>query len=198
MRHLLPNSQLLDGADKQTDPSLMTFGGYGSSISDPKLRIVESTDFWKQCRRVRKSIGKQFFPSMRRMKLMNWIHRHPKIWKFFEEKTDLRKITRTYSIELANLGAWEHPCAKSDASEDDNRTRCTWFTGSINNSFAGARALFSLGVVTLDTDLSITISYNVSSVSEQEADLFAAALKNTLIRIEGASSKGIKVGDIGK
>lgn len=196
MRHLLPNSKLLEGSDKQTDPSLMTFGGYGGSISNPKLKVIDSTNFWKQCRLVRKSIGQQFFPSMRRMKLMNWVHRHPRIWNWLETKADLKKATRTYSVELANLGAWDHPCATSQSPPDDDRVRCTWFSGSLNNSFIGARALFSIGVVTLDNDLSITIAYNSATISEADADLFASTFKNGLVHIQSQETKKIRVREL--
>jgi hypothetical protein len=198
MRHLLPNSKLLEGSDKQEDPSLMTFGGYGGSISDPKLRVVEGTKFWKQCRSVRRTIGKQFFPSMRKMKLMNWVHRHPRIWKYLEKKADLEAVTRTYSVELANLGAWNNPCANSSAHEDDERVRSSWFCGSLNNSFLGARALFSLGVVTLDNDLSITIAYNCATITEEQADDFAAMFKSALNIILSQDSKDIKIGELYK
>jgi hypothetical protein len=186
----------MEGSDKNTDPSLMTFGGYGSSISSPKLRIVEDVDFWKQCKKVRRKIAKEFFPSMRRMKLMNWIHCSPRIWNYLEKRTDLGKITRTYSVELANLGAWDHPCATTDAPETDTRARCSWFTGSLNNSFSGARAVFALGVITLGTDISMTITYNMASVTETDADSFADAFKRGLERLLVGGTKGIKIGQL--
>ena len=183
MRPLLPESKLLDGADKQTDPSLMIFGGYGASISNPKLKVIDSSDFWNRCRKVNKGIKGGFFPSMRRMKLMNWTFRRPKIWNFLQKRANLKKMTRTYSIELANIGAWDSPWANDESPLTDDRLRSTWFSGSINNSFDGARALVTLGVVCCGNDLSITFCYNESTFSPKEMDEFVENFKYALYKI---------------
>ncbi|KAI8915595.1 hypothetical protein EDD86DRAFT_196404 [Gorgonomyces haynaldii] len=195
MRHLIPESKLLMGGDKETDPGINLFGGYGASISDPKFKILESNKFWSRCRSVKQKIAKGAFPSMRRMKMMNWTFRHPKIWQFLQKKLDLNKVTRTYSIELANLGAWDAPWATSEDPWDDDRLRSSWFSGSINNSFVGARALMTMAVVTLDNDYSITVSYNTSSVSDQEAQTFMQHFRKGMAKIAESSPK-LKVDEL--
>ena len=36
----ISNSELKNGADKETDPSIDIFGGYAGSVSDSSFRIV--------------------------------------------------------------------------------------------------------------------------------------------------------------
>lgn len=194
MRHLLPNSRLLSNGNRQSDPSLLTFGGYGSSISDPKLRLLDSSNVWKKCRSVRSRITAQFFPSMRRMKLVNWLFRHSKIWKYFEAKTDLEKLERTYSVEVANLGSWDNPLASHlKSSSTDVRLRSLDFYGAMNASFKGARALFSLAVITLDGEMSVGVSFNSSRVMPEEADLFVKTFKIAIDNMRKSSQGKVTV-----
>ncbi|KAH6567185.1 hypothetical protein BASA60_009158 [Batrachochytrium salamandrivorans] len=189
MRHLIPGSQLLNGADKQADPSTKVFGGYGGSISDPSMRLVPTDNLWERSCCVRKRIGSGLFTSMRRMKLANWCFRHPKVWQFLEKRADLGKLTRTFSVEMANLGAWDYDCAAPDVPEDDQRFRLDRFGGTLNSSFEGSRALFSLGAITIGSDMSVTVGYDQSAVSDAEADVFVSHFNSTLDLMRRSSGK---------
>ncbi|KAI8924020.1 hypothetical protein BC831DRAFT_467995 [Entophlyctis helioformis] len=195
MRHLLPNSGLLHGSDKQSDPSLMVFGGYSSSVSDAGVTIDEKREFWERCRSVRRTIGGSFFTSMRRMKFANWVYRHPKLFNFLQKNADIASLTRAYSVELANLGAWDYPGAPPDAPDSDDRARLRWFGGTLSTSFEGARALFTLGVVTLGSDMSVTIAYDKSAVTEEQADRFTALFQASMEKLRTTSGK-VKLGEL--
>ncbi|KAL2911733.1 hypothetical protein HK105_208790 [Polyrhizophydium stewartii] len=195
MRHLIPGSRLLDGADKQTDPSTQIFGGYGGSIADPALRVDDKSDFWDRCRRVRRRIGAGLFTSMRRNKLMNWCYRHPAVWQFLHKRTDIRSQTRLFSVEMANLGAWDYAAAAPDAPDDDERVRMDRFGGTLNCSFDGARAMFSIGVITLGSDMSVTVGYDQAAVADAEADEFIRRFNAILVRLRSAQGK-IRVRDL--
>ncbi|KAI8924017.1 hypothetical protein BC831DRAFT_467991 [Entophlyctis helioformis] len=196
MRHLIPGSQLLAGGDKQTDPSTRIFGGYGGSVTDPSLGVSPKADFWDRCRNVRRRIGSGLFTSMRRMKLANWVYRHPAVYRFLESKADLAKMTRAYSVELANLGAWDYMTATPDSvSDTDTRFRLDKFGGALSSAFVGARALFSLGVITLGSDMSVTVSYDCAAVSEPEAEAFVGHLRRMLGQLRSMAGK-VRVGDL--
>lgn len=93
-RHLLPQSRLLDGGDRETDPSVNVIGSYGGSITVPKFKAVETSRFWERCQAVKRQIEKDFFPSMRRLKLLNWVFRRPKVWKWVQKKTSNADLHR--------------------------------------------------------------------------------------------------------
>ena len=137
MRHLLPNSQLLYGADKQTDPSVMVFGGYAGSVMNANLKIDDKNDFWERCRTVRRGIITNFRASLNRLKLANYLYRRPKLFNYIKSKVHIDKLSRHYSVELANLGAWDCPTANQDSLPEDARLKVTQFGGIINSSFDG-------------------------------------------------------------
>ena len=137
MRHLLPNSRLMYGADKQTDPSVTVFGGYAGSVANANLKLVDSHDFWERCRTVRRGITTSFRASLTRLKLANYLYRRPKLFNYIKNRVQLDKLSRQFSVELANLGAWDCPTANLDSPEDDLRLRLEKFGGIINSSFDG-------------------------------------------------------------
>ena len=137
MRHLLPNSQLLYGADKQTDPSVMVFGGYAGSVMNANLKIKDTNDFWERCRTVRRGIITNFRASLTRMKLGNYLYRRPKLYNYLQKKVQLDKISRQYSVELANLGAWDCPASGMEAGPEETKLRIHQFGGIVNSSFDG-------------------------------------------------------------
>lgn len=137
MRHLLPNSQLLNGADKQTDPSTSIFGGYAGSMQNANLKLKDKHDFWERCRTVRRGIMTSFRASLTRMKLANYLYRRPKLFNFLSSRVSLDKMSRQYSVELANLGAWDCPTAMMSSGPEDLRLRLDQFGGVINSSFDG-------------------------------------------------------------
>jgi hypothetical protein len=150
---------------------------------------VNASEFWERCRTVKRRITRDFFSSMRRLKLLNWVYRHPRIWNYFQKRTDLAELTRGYSVELANLGAWDYPCAPPDADPNDSRLKADWFQGSLNSSFDGARGLFSVAVVTLGNDMSISIAYDKIAISEKDAQAFTTAFHHGLCRAKDATEK---------
>ncbi|KAJ8324124.1 hypothetical protein O5D80_007330 [Batrachochytrium dendrobatidis] len=197
MRHLIPGSQLLNGVDKKADPSTRVFGGYGGSISDPSMRLTPKDDLWDRSRRVKKRIGSGLFTSMRRMKLTNWCFRHPKVWNFLSKKADLAKLTRTMSVEMANLGAWDYDCAPPDAKQEDERFRLNRFGGTLNSSFEGSRALFSLGVITIGNDMSVTVGCDQAAVSDAESECFVNHF-NTCLDVMRKSTGKLTLADLEK
>ncbi|KAJ3262291.1 WD40 repeat domain 95 [Boothiomyces macroporosus] len=180
MRHLLPNSSLLQGSDKETDPGTKEFGGYGGSISDEKFKFTEKSEVWERCKKVKKHLNSSFFPSMRRMKLMNYVYRKPKLWNSLQKKVDLEAVTRTYAVEMANLGAWEYPCAPLDAPESDERIKMDDFYGAQNNSFKGCRAFFSVAVVSIGNVMSVLVTFDQAAITEPEADIFIQSFEKVL------------------
>jgi hypothetical protein len=137
MRHLLPNSKLLFGADKQTDPSIDVFGGYAGSVANANLKLSDSNDFWERCRTVRRGIITNFRASLNRLKLANFLYRRPKLFEWIQSKVQIDKFSRQFSVELANLGAWDCPLANQDSPEEDPRLRLQGFGGMLNSSFDG-------------------------------------------------------------
>jgi hypothetical protein len=137
MRHLLPNSKLLYGADKQTDPSVNVFGGYAGSLANASLKLCDKHDFWERSRTVRRGIITSFRTSLTRLKFANYIYRRPKLFNFIKKRVQLDKLSRQFSVELANLGAWDAPTATPVASAEDMRLRLEHFGGIINSSFDG-------------------------------------------------------------
>ncbi|KAJ3276763.1 Anaphase-promoting complex subunit 2 [Terramyces sp. JEL0728] len=180
MRHLLPNSSLLQGSDKETDPGTKEFGGYGGSISDEKFKFTEKSDIWERCKKVKKHLNSSFFPSMRRMKLMNYVYRKPKLWNSLQKKVDLEAITRTYAVEMANLGAWEYPCAPLDAPETEERVKMDDFYGGQNNSFKGCRAFFSVAVVSIGNVMSVLVTFDQAIITQSEGDVFMQSFEKVL------------------
>jgi hypothetical protein len=180
MRHLLPESRLLFGAEKNGDPGLSVVGSYGGSVLDPKMKVNDKSKFWDRARKVRAKISSEFFPSMRRQKLLNWVYRKPKLWKYLGAKTgifldaDLESVTRTYAVEVANLGAWQSPCSLPTVDPTDPKARMTWFAGTASNSFKGARSVVFVSLITIGTDLGISAAFNSPTISEAEAEQFMA------------------------
>ena len=189
-RHLIPNSRLLEGADKETDPALMEFGGYGGSITSECFKFAKSNDLWERCRAVKRNLSGSFLKSMRRMKLMNFLFRKPNLWKKLQAKVDLKDLTRSYSVEVANLGSWNSPYAPSETPRNDLAT-ADWFAGSLNNSFHGARALFTVALISINNVMSFTVSYDMSTISQQDGDLFVAGITRALEEMK--SSTGGKI-----
>ncbi|KAI9364982.1 hypothetical protein DFJ73DRAFT_756119 [Zopfochytrium polystomum] len=195
LRHMLPQSKLLSGGAKQDDEGLKLFGGYAGSVTNSSLKLVDDSDVWERCRSVRKSIASVFRASVQRMKLMNYCYRHPSLWSFIQAKTDLSKLSRSYSVEVANLGAWDEPAAGPAAPRDDPRLRLEHFGGVVNSSFDGVRGLFTLGVITLGGRMSVAVGYDAASVHEEDAELFVASFCKGLWRLREAQGK-VTVADI--
>ncbi|KAJ3196367.1 hypothetical protein HK101_009180 [Irineochytrium annulatum] len=195
VRHMLPQSRLLQGGDREVDEGLKMFGGYAGSVTNSSLLLEDHSDVWERCRVVRKSISKCFRDSIQRMKLMNYCYRHPSLWRMVERNTDLAKLSRTYSVEVANLGAWEYPVAPPDAPADDSRCRLDHFGGVVNSSFDGVRGLFTVGLITLGGRMSAAVGYDMNSVHESEADIFVKALCEGLMKLKDLEGK-VTVGQI--
>ncbi|KAJ3221089.1 hypothetical protein HK099_003783, partial [Clydaea vesicula] len=163
LRHLIPGSKLIEGADKETDPATAIFGSYAGSISDPALNLKDTKNFWLTCQKVKRDINKIHFSSIARLKLSNYIYRKPSLFKFMQSKVDLKAFTRLHSVEIANLGAWSTP--ESDIIINDIK-------GLVNCNFDGSRALFTLGVITVGGEMSISIGYCEEAIYEEDAILF--------------------------
>ena len=198
LRHMLPQSRLLQGGDRQVDEGLKMFGGYAGSVTNSSLKIDDKSQVWERCRIVRKSIATCFRASIQRMKLVNYCYRHPKIWRMIEANTDLSKLSRSYSVEVANLGAWDYPTAETDAGLEDPRLRLDHFGGVVNSSFDGVRGLFTLGVITLGGKMSVAVGYDVMSVHEEDAETFVSSLVRSLTKLKESSNPKITVDEIRK
>ncbi|KAJ3233029.1 hypothetical protein HDU81_002543 [Chytriomyces hyalinus] len=185
IRHILPQSKLLQGGDRETDESLKVFGGYAGSVSN-NLKIKDTSLIWDRCRKVKRSILTSFRSSIQRMKVANYAYRHPKIWKAVEKRVDLSKLSRMFSCEVANLGAWEYPCATPEAPDSDERVRLDYFGGGLNASFDGSRGLFSVGIITLGGNMNVFVCYDTMSVLPDEAEVFFKAFSQTLERMNEA------------
>ncbi|KAJ3279773.1 hypothetical protein HDU79_000307, partial [Rhizoclosmatium sp. JEL0117] len=157
IRHILPNSKLLQGSDKETDESLKVFGGYAGSVSNSSLKLKDESLMWDRCRIVKRGILTSLRASIQKMKVANYAYRHPKLWNMMEKKVDLAKLSKSYSVEVANLNAWEYPCAPPNAPDSDPRARVDYFGGALNSSFEGSRGLFSCGVITLGGNMSVFV-----------------------------------------
>ncbi|KAJ3049708.1 hypothetical protein HK097_009323, partial [Rhizophlyctis rosea] len=189
VRHMLPGSNLVNGSDKESDPALNVFGGYSGSAMNNSLHITDRHDFWERCRTVRRSIAFSFRSSIQRLKLINYTYRHQKIWKAINRNTDLSKLSRAYSVEVANLGAWKYPGAGPDAGVEDERMRICYFAGLVNASFDGARGLFTVGVLTLGGNMSVSVGYDSKAVSEKDADIFVKSFVRGMEKLKDAEGK---------
>jgi hypothetical protein len=189
VRHLLPQSKLLQGGERQTDEALKIFGGYAGSVTNASLKITDSSDVWERSRSVRKSIAMCYRASIQRMQLMNYCYRHPKLWKKIASNVDLSKLSRSYSVEVANLGAWDWPCGAPDAPASDARIRLEHFAGAINASFDGVRGLFTLGVITVGGNMSVAVCYNSGSIFEEEAETFCRSFSEGLQKMKDSKGK---------
>ncbi|KAJ3297836.1 hypothetical protein HDU79_001953 [Rhizoclosmatium sp. JEL0117] len=195
IRHILPNSRLLQGENKENDASLKVFGGYAGSVSNSSLKLTNDSRIWDRCRVVKKGILTSLRASIQRMKVANYAYRHPKLWNLMEKKVDLAKLSKSYSVEVANLNAWEYPCAPPDAPADDERARLDYFGGALNSSFEGSRGLFSCGVITFGGNMSVFVSYDVRNVAVDEAEVFFKSFSQTLEKLSVAPA-GTTVADI--
>ncbi|KAI8827427.1 hypothetical protein BJ741DRAFT_630119 [Chytriomyces cf. hyalinus JEL632] len=195
MRHVLPQSRLLQGGDRETDPSLRVFGSFAGSVANHGLRMTFDSNVRSQCRSVKSTIASSGWASVQRMKLVNYCYRHPKLWRMIEARTDLSKMSRSFSVEVANLGAWECPLAQSDAPDDDDRLRLDYFGGVVNSSFDGVRGLFTLGIITLGGNMSIAVAHDAASVTDAEAEVFVKVFCEAVRRMN-TSDTNITVHDI--
>ncbi|KAI8622065.1 hypothetical protein BC830DRAFT_930440 [Chytriomyces sp. MP71] len=198
-RHLLPQSRLMKGGDRESDPALKIFGGYAGSVTNNSLKISEESNVWSRCRSVKKTIATCGWASLKRMKLVNYCYRHPKLWRMIEAraKSDLSKMSRTFSVEVANLGAWENPLASSNGTTfDDSRLRLEYFAGVMNSSFDGVRGLFTLGVITLGGNMSVAVAHDTSCVTEVENEVFTKVFCEAMRRLDSATNSSITVNDL--
>ncbi|ORY36490.1 hypothetical protein BCR33DRAFT_855228 [Rhizoclosmatium globosum] len=197
IRHLLPTSHLLTGGPRETDPALKLFGGYAGSVMNNNLKLTGTSKLWSRCRSVKATIGTCLRESMRRMKVVNYCYRYPKVWRMIERRTDLGALSRGFSVEVANLGAWEDPfwevesggLGEGRAAGDgivEEGLGLGHFGGVVNSSFDGVRGLFTLGVITLRGDMSVAVAYDALCVTEGEAALFVQVFCQVLRRIVDA------------
>lgn len=193
-RHLIPQSRLLEGADKELDPSMMEFGGYGGSITSECFKFAGSSNLWERCRTVKRNLSGSFLKSMRRMKLINHLFRKG-FWKKLQAKVDLKEISKSYSVEVANLGSWSNPYAPMSTPRTDLAT-ADWFAGTLNNSFHGSRALFTVALISINNVMSFTVAYDLSTLTEQDGDLFVAGVKKVLEEMKSNPSGKITVSSL--
>ncbi|KAJ3355083.1 hypothetical protein HDU83_003980 [Entophlyctis luteolus] len=200
IRHILPQSKLLQGGDRESDEALMLFGGYADrvenagSVSSNNLTLTDDSLVWERCRRVKRSIASSFKASIQRMKVANYAYRRQKLWDMVEKRVDLSKMSKSFSVEVANLGAWEYPCAPPDAPANDQNARLDYFGGGLNSSFEGSRGLFSLGTVTFGGDMSVFVCYDAGSVTPDEADVFVKSFSGSLKALS-SSKRNVAVKD---
>ncbi|KAJ3357164.1 Anaphase-promoting complex subunit 2, partial [Kappamyces sp. JEL0680] len=195
IRMLIPNSRLLEGADKEQDPGLMEFGGYGGSITHECFKFGKRNDLWERCRTVKRHLSGSFLKSLRRVKLINFLFRK-NYWKKLQAKVDIDDITRSYSVEVANLGSWKSPYAPNTARED--LAKADWFAGTLNNSFLGARALFTVALISINNVMSFTVSYDMTTISAAEGDLFVEGITHALEQMKSSPGGKITVGSLNK
>ncbi|TPX64375.1 hypothetical protein SpCBS45565_g05929 [Spizellomyces sp. 'palustris'] len=202
IRYLLPGSRLLQGGDRSTDPAMQIFGGYSGSVMNSAHRCTDSDSFWGRVRSVRRRIAQSQRSSVARLQLVNWCFRHKSLWKRINESTDLSKLSRSYSVEVANLGAWDYPIASpGHKSQDDPRAVLSHFAGLVNSSFDGVRGLFTIGVITLGGDMSVTVAYDKHSVSEADADAFVTAFERCMRKLvldDNGQKSRVTVGELRK
>lgn len=184
LRHLIPGSELKNGADKHVDPATSVFGSYSGSVSDAACRLTDSSLFWKKCRMVKSRISTINFSSVARLKLIKYVSTKPRLYKYLQKSLDLKKFTRSYAVEVANLGAWDKPKTDVDLSH---------FGGMINANYDGARALFTIVSITIDGAMSIGIGYDTSAVHEEDAIKFKECFVLVLERLVD-SEKNVRVG----
>jgi hypothetical protein len=78
-------------------------------VSDNARKVTDSQKFWRIARAVKKDIQKINFSSVARLKLNNYIYRHTRLFNYLKRTVDVAKYTRMFSVEVANLGAWDTP-----------------------------------------------------------------------------------------
>jgi hypothetical protein len=193
-RHLLPNSKLLEGGDKESDPSLLEFGGYGGSISNEHFKLKGSSELWERCRNVKKHLTGSFLKSMRRLKLMNFVFRRPKLLMKLKKRINVKDMTRIYSVEVANLGAWTSAYAPGTNILEELASVDT-FAGTLNNSFEGARALFTIALISIDDIMSFSVAFDNNAVSNEEGDKFGAILES-ILRKMSTSPESLKLSSL--
>lgn len=137
-------------------------------------------------RKVKKDIQKINFSSIARLKLNNYIYRKKGLYEYLKAKVDVSKYTRMYSVEVANLGAWDTPASDIDVVH---------FTGMVNADYDGCRALFTLGTITVGGNMSITVTYDTRAVNETDASVFARIFELTLQRLVESPEK-VSVGQV--
>ncbi|KAI9101156.1 hypothetical protein DFS34DRAFT_712603 [Phlyctochytrium arcticum] len=179
LRYLLPQSKLLQGGARDSDPAMRLFGGYSGSVSNAaQLGSSDGHGFWDCVRSVRKQVSRSHWSTIGRLKLVNWCFKHQTLWKRINQRTDLSKLSRAFAVEVANLGAWDYPVPSfrsTSSNETTTHATLSHFAGAVNSSFDGVRGLFTLGSITLGGDMSVSISYNREAVSEMEADAFVTS-----------------------
>ncbi|KAJ3130536.1 hypothetical protein HK098_000101 [Nowakowskiella sp. JEL0407] len=190
-RHLIPGSKLVEGGDKQSDPAMQIFGGYGGAAMNASIKVEDSQDLFERARKIKKNIFASFRSSLSRAMLVNYTYRHEAMWRFITERNSLvqAKVQRNFSVELANLGVWNMHTASPDGPEDDPRLRLYNFWGTVNCSFQGARGLFTIGTVTLGKDMSLAIAYDTGAVSEADAERFVRTFDSILKKAISAEGK---------
>ncbi|KAJ8324123.1 hypothetical protein O5D80_007329 [Batrachochytrium dendrobatidis] len=183
-RHLVPESMLLYGADKHTDPATMLFGLYAGSMSESSVGIDDHYEFWERCRRIKRTLGggSGHLDAIRRIKLLNWIWRTPWMYRRAINRIHFKQMSQAYSVEVANLGAWEYPTVTESGSTDGMSSKeiLEWFGGTLSASFEGSRGIFNLGIITLGKNMSIAVSYDCTVVSEDCAKTFIDLFDKTL------------------
>jgi len=73
--------------------------------------VTDSQKFWRISRNVKKDIQKINFSSIARLKLNNYIYRRTRLFNYLKKTVDVSKYTRMFSVEVANLGAWDLPAS---------------------------------------------------------------------------------------
>ena len=165
-------------------------------MTHEKFKFNSSSDLWDRCRGVKNHLASSFLRSMRRMKLMNYLFRKPKLWAKLESKIDLQDVTRSYSVEVANLGSWASPYAPGNTQAD--LATADWFAGSLNNSFHGARALFTIALISINNVMSFTVAYDMSCITLEEGQLFVESITKALTKMKTSSGGKILVRDLEK
>ncbi|RKO97287.1 hypothetical protein CXG81DRAFT_11632, partial [Caulochytrium protostelioides] len=190
MRHLVPGSQLLRGADKETDVATRLFCGYSGSVAQHGAHVRDNMRFWNVSRRVGSHLGRAAWrASMGRMLALNWVYRRKRIWEWAQRRTDASKWSQAYSVELANLGAWSLPRPGLDlpinqmTSESIDPIAIDRFWGFVSSNYDGVRALFTLATVTLGGRMALAVTYDTHAVPVACAERFATALDGALRHI---------------
>ncbi|KAJ3067583.1 hypothetical protein HDU98_009210 [Podochytrium sp. JEL0797] len=189
IRHVLPQSRLMQGGSREDDPALKIFGGFAGSVTNNNLHFTGEKLVWSRCRSVKKTIATCGRVSLARMRLLNYCFRHPKLWRMIERRTDLEKLSRGFSVEVANLGAWKNPFADTNAPGNVEKLSLTHFGGVVNSSFEGVRGLFTLGVITLGGNMSVAVAHDSGCVSEEEAQVFVRVFSDVLQQMNQAGAK---------
>ncbi|KAI9329724.1 hypothetical protein BDR26DRAFT_872105 [Obelidium mucronatum] len=202
IRHVLPTSTLIAtrGKSRDHDPVLKIFGGYAGSVTNNSLKLTSQSKIWARCRSVKRTIATCADVSLKRMKVLNYCYRHPKLWRMIESRTDLSSMSRSFSVEVANLGAWDNPLDGWVGPENmegvlEERLRLDYFGGVVNSSFDGVRGLFTLGVITLGGNMSVAVAHDASCVTEEETELFVTVFCEVMKRMSDAS-ENVTVGDL--